>query len=99
MGRRLKPEHRIPKLSVKILVANRAEIAVRIMRACREMGLATVAVYSDCDRAAPHVRYADEAAALGANEPLESYLRIDKLIDIAGRTGRHRRAPGLRISG
>ena len=94
VGRRLKPERRIPKLSVKILVANRAEIAVRIMRACREMGLATVAVYSDCDRAAPHVRYADEAAALGANEPSESYLRIDKLIDIADRMGATAVHPG-----
>ena len=94
VGRRLKPERRIPKLSVKFLVANRAEIAVRIMRACREMGLATVAVYSDCDRAAPHVRYADEAAALGANEPSESYLRIDKLIDIADRMGATAVHPG-----
>jgi acetyl-CoA carboxylase, biotin carboxylase subunit len=72
---------------VKILVANRGEIAIRIMRACREMGLATVAVYSECDRPAPHVRYADEAHGLGASPPGESYLRIDKLIDVARRAG------------
>ena len=58
------------------------------------MGLPSVAVYSDCDRASPHVRYADEAAALGANEPSESYLHIDKLIDIAGRTGATAVHPG-----
>jgi acetyl-CoA carboxylase biotin carboxylase subunit len=67
----------------KILIANRGEIAVRIMRACRDLGLATVAVYSDCDRRAPHVRYADEAYHLGPNPPGESYLRIDKLIEVA----------------
>ena len=64
------------------------------MRACRELGLATVAVYSDCDRMAPHVRYADEAIALGANESGESYLRIDKLVEAATGVGADAVHPG-----
>ncbi len=68
---------------MKVLVANRGEIAVRIMRACRELRLPTVAVYSNSDRVAPHVRAADEAIGLGADAPGETYLRIDKLIDAA----------------
>jgi acetyl-CoA carboxylase, biotin carboxylase subunit len=67
----------------KILIANRGEIAVRIIRACREMGISPVAVYSECDRAALHVRLADEAIAIGPSAPGESYLRIDRLIDAA----------------
>ena len=70
-------------IPVKVLVANRGEIAVRIIRACRELDFLTVAVYSNSDRHAPHVRFADEAVGLGANAPAETYLRIDKLIDAA----------------
>ena len=79
---------------VKVLVANRGEIAVRIMRACHEMGLPAVAIYSDCDRLAPHVRYADEAVGLEADAPGESYLRIGKIIDAAKRTGADAVHPG-----
>ena len=70
---------------MKVLVANRGEIAIRIMRACREMGFASVAVYSECDRGAPHVIYADEAYAIGASEPQESYLCADKMLEVAER--------------
>ncbi len=70
----------------KILVANRGEIAIRIMRACRELGIKTVAVYSDADTDSLHVQFADESVLLGEAAPKESYLNVDKLIDAAIQT-------------
>ncbi len=67
----------------KVLIANRGEIAVRIIRACRELGMNTVAVFSDADRQALHVRYADEAYNIGPAPARESYLRMDKILDVA----------------
>jgi acetyl/propionyl-CoA carboxylase alpha subunit len=78
----------------KILVANRGEIAVRIIRACREMGIATVAVYSECDRTALHVRLADDAWAIGPNPPRESYLHVENLLQAARETGADAVHPG-----
>jgi len=78
----------------KILIANRGEIAVRIMKTCREMGIATVAVFSDVDIAALHVMTADESVHLGQAEPSESYLNIDKIIAAAIKTGATAIHPG-----
>ena len=79
---------------MKVLVANRGEIAVRIIRACREMGLSTVAVYSDCDRDARHVRDADTAVHIGANDARSSYLNIDAIVGAAKAAGADAVHPG-----
>ncbi|MCK7504505.1 MAG: hypothetical protein MZV70_10745 [Desulfobacterales bacterium] len=83
----------------KILIANRGEIAVRIIATCREMGIQTVAVYSEADRDALHVLEADQAVCLGSSEPTESYLNMDKIIagSQADRGTGH--PPGLRVPG
>ena len=78
----------------KILVANRGEIAVRVMRACQELGIASVAVYSDADAGAIHRRYADESFHIGAAPPTESYLKLDRIIEVASNCGAQAIHPG-----
>ena len=78
----------------KILIANRGEIAIRIMRACRELGIQTVAVYSDADQNALHVQQADEAIHIGPASPKESYLGMDKIIAAAKQANAEAIHPG-----
>ena len=82
------------KLFNKVLVANRGEIAIRVMRACRELGVATAAVYSDADRSAIHVRYADEAHHIGGAAPAESYLQLERIVKVAHDCGADAIHPG-----
>jgi len=79
----------------KILIANRGEIALRIMRTAKRLGISTVAVYSDADRKAPHVLFADEAVYIGASPSRESYLNMDKILAAAKETKGNALQPGI----
>ena len=83
----------------KVLIANRGEIAVRIARACRDAGLASVAVYASADREAVHVRAADEALPLNGATPAETYLDMSQVLRAAADCGADARAPRVRVPG
>ena len=78
----------------KVLVANRGEIAIRVMRACKELGVKSVAVYSDADSKSLFAKYADEAYNIGKPSPADSYLNIEKIIDTAEKCGAEAIHPG-----
>ncbi|HEY5582542.1 MAG TPA: biotin carboxylase N-terminal domain-containing protein, partial [Rhodoferax sp.] len=78
----------------KILIANRGEIACRVIRTARNLAYRTVAVYSDADKTAPHVRLADEAVHIGGSAPADSYLRVEALVEAARKTGADAIHPG-----
>src|SRR5690606_35736047 len=86
--------HTMTRRIAKLLIANRGEIAIRIMRTCRDMGIATVAVFSDVDAGAPHAEFADEAVRLGPAPAADSYLAIDRILAAAELTGADAVHPG-----
>jgi acetyl/propionyl-CoA carboxylase alpha subunit len=86
--------HQSQSIMKKILIANRGEIALRVMRSAKKMGIKTVAVYSEADRNAMHVKFADEAVLLGAAPSSESYLVMDKVLEAAKTTGADGIHPG-----